>query len=454
MPYGNRYDFTSYTAFTTPAYIITYPIMHPNQPLPLPYTYTGLLPNNNPSCQQGFEQDFFSPSFCARGWIHGNCGYLSSWFPGGVRFPFEEDSQRLPNSSTAPIFKTTSRCRTSGRREAGTSLRRLQLSDSYAGRSSALRFLPSRINGSTNRTSISRTPPICATRSVSVSAIRSRCRFPACSAPTSTARRIRAFEDIPSYDNSTGKPAAYCGPLANQLCANYAHQLYWLTRDYRYGSFDAWRRRWSVRPSPTSISRGRMSFTTAPRSRSRRFTGAVTTLSSRPPTSSVSTIIPVRRSSATSRIPISAFKKLRASRRSITKDLPLGISMQSAPRTSASSATSLPDTFLQPAALALGLVYRSPDLSPFQINTAFNYQNAHGWRIDPVIGFNVGYPYGQGYYTAVYCNGIPVVVPASSLSVIYSQTPGYIDPLDPALAPSPISRQRAAFTNRDWPAVC
>ena len=66
VPYGNRYDFTSYTAFTTPAYIITYPITHPNQPLPLPYTYTGLLPNNNPSSQQGLEQDFFSPAFCAQ----------------------------------------------------------------------------------------------------------------------------------------------------------------------------------------------------------------------------------------------------------------------------------------------------------------------------------------------------------------------------------------------------
>ena len=44
------------------------------------------------------------------------------------------------------------------------------------------------------------------------------------------------FDDIPSYDNSTGKPAQYCGPLANQLCGNYADQLYWLTRDYRFGS--------------------------------------------------------------------------------------------------------------------------------------------------------------------------------------------------------------------------
>ena len=114
VPDGNRYDFTSYTAFTTPAYMIDYPITHPNQPLPLPYTYTGLLPNNNPSFQEGLEQDFFSPSFCAQLQIHGSCGYLSSWFPGGVRFRSRKTSRRSRNSSTGPISKTTSRCPTSG----------------------------------------------------------------------------------------------------------------------------------------------------------------------------------------------------------------------------------------------------------------------------------------------------------------------------------------------------
>ena len=32
-----------------------------------------------------------------------------------------------------------------------------------------------------------------------------------------------------------------------------------------------------------------------------------------------------------------------------------------------------------------------------------------------MIGANVGYPFGAGYYTAVYCNGIPVIVPNTSL---------------------------------------
>ena len=44
------------------------------------------------------------------------------------------------------------------------------------------------------------------------------------------------FNGIPSFDNTTGKPAMYCGLTLNQRCTDYADQLYWLTRDYRFGS--------------------------------------------------------------------------------------------------------------------------------------------------------------------------------------------------------------------------
>jgi hypothetical protein len=120
-----------------------------------------------------------------------------------------------------------------------------------------------------------------------------------------------------------------------------------------------------------------------------------------------------------------------------TKDVPLGVSMQVGATYISQFGNEPPGTFLQPAALAAGLVYRSPDLSPFQLNAAFNWKNNKGWRINPVIYANAGYPYGAGYYTAVYCNGKPVVVPSTALSVIYSQTPGYIDPLDPGTCTKP-----------------
>ena len=119
-----------------------------------------------------------------------------------------------------------------------------------------------------------------------------------------------------------------------------------------------------------------------------------------------------------------------------TKDLPTGLSMQIGATYISQFGNEPPGAFLQPAALALGVTYRSPDLSPLQMNAAFNWHTGR-WRINPVLAFNVGYPYGGGYYTAVYCNGKPVVVPSSSLATIFSQTPGYIDPLDPGSCTAP-----------------
>jgi len=120
-----------------------------------------------------------------------------------------------------------------------------------------------------------------------------------------------------------------------------------------------------------------------------------------------------------------------------TKEVPVGVSVQLGATYISQFGNEPPGTYLQPAALALGETYRSPDLSPFQLNAALNYRSKNGWRINPIVGFNVGYPYGTGYYTAVYCNGIPVIVPNTSLAIIYSQTPGYIDPLDPGTCTKP-----------------
>ena len=37
------------------------------------------------------EEDFFSPSLCRQLNVQSGCGYLSSYFPNGVRFPYEHD---------------------------------------------------------------------------------------------------------------------------------------------------------------------------------------------------------------------------------------------------------------------------------------------------------------------------------------------------------------------------
>jgi hypothetical protein len=120
-----------------------------------------------------------------------------------------------------------------------------------------------------------------------------------------------------------------------------------------------------------------------------------------------------------------------------TKDVPYGLSVQIGATYISQFGNEPPGAFLQPAALAVGETYRSPDLSPLQLNAAFNWKYHNGWRINPVIGANVGYPFGAGYYTAVYCNGVAVVVPNTSLGTIFSQSPGYIDPLNPGSCTKP-----------------
>jgi hypothetical protein len=243
------------------------------------------------------------------------------------------------------------------------------------------------------------------------------------------------FVNIPSYDNSTGVAATYCGPLANQTCANYADQLYWLTRDYRYGS--------STLEAPLVGA----TFTNIDISWAHEFRDGsafkITPFYRRGYNviQQTAQIVgfnyqngsPVFGDVAYSNLGI---QKATGIETLYTKDLALGLSLNIGATYISQFGNEPPGTFLQPAALAVGEVYRSPDLSPFQINAALNWRTSR-WRINPVIFANSGFPYGAGYYTAVYCNGIPVIVPNTDLGMIYSQTPGFIDPLDPGTCTKP-----------------
>jgi hypothetical protein len=435
VPYGNRYDFTSYTAFTTPAYIVTYAITHPLQPLPLPYTYQGLLPNNNPSAQQGLEQDFFSPGFCSQVSLHTNCGYLSSYFPGGVRFPFEEDVSTVGQQQYGAYLQDTIEMSNRWKSELGLRL------DGYNFQIPAQAGAPPSIPGVAHQRLYephidqSYAPDPRDTLRIGFGHTLSMPLPSLLGADVSTAP-YAPFARIPSYDNSTGKAAQYCGPLANQLCGNYADQLYWLTRDYRFGS--------STLEAPLVGA----TFTNIDLSWAHEFRDGsamkITPFYRRgynvvEQTEQIigfnyQTGSPVFGDVSYSNLGIQKATGIEAL---YTKEVPLGVSMQLGATYISQFGNEPPGAFLQPAALALGVKYRSPDLSPFQLNAAFNWKNSHGWRVNPVLAFNVGYPYGAGYYTAVYCNGIPVIVPSTSLGLIYSQSPGYIDPLDPGTCTKP-----------------
>ncbi|MBV8374336.1 MAG: TonB-dependent receptor, partial [Candidatus Eremiobacteraeota bacterium] len=428
-PFGDRYDFTSYTAFTVPAYIVTYAITHPNQPLPLPYTFQGLLPNNNPTAQQGLEQDFFSPQLCNQLGITANCGYLSSYFPNGLRFPYEEDVPTVSQQVYGAYLQDTIEMSQRWKTELGLRL------DGYNFQIPSSPGAPPSIGAVAHQRLYephfdqSWTPDPRDTIRIGFG------HTLAIPLPSQLGADVGMvpylpFEHIPSYDNSTGHPATYCGPLANQLCANYAQQLYWLTRDYRFGS--------STLEAPLVGA----TFTNVDLSWAHEFRDG-SALKLTPfyrrgynvieQTAQIlgfnyNTGSPVYGDIAYSNLGIQKATGIEAL---YNRELALGVSMQVGATYISQFGNEPPGAFLQPAALALGVVYRSPDLSPFQLNAALNWKNKNGFRINPVIAFNTGYPYGAGYYTAVYCDGKPVIVPNTALATIYSNTPGFIDPLDP-----------------------
>ncbi|MBV9262753.1 MAG: TonB-dependent receptor, partial [Candidatus Eremiobacteraeota bacterium] len=217
VPYGNRYDFTSYTAFTTPSYIITYAITHPLQPLPLPYTYQGLLPNNNPTAQQGLESDFFSPAFCAQVGLHSNCGYLSSYFPGGVRFPFEEDVATVGQQQYGAYLQDTIEFSNRWKSEAGLRL------DGYNFQVPTQAGAPASVPAAEHQRlyephfNLSYLPDPRDTFRIGFGHTLSM-PLPSLLGADVSRAPYAAFANIPSYDNSTGKAAIYCGPHADQLC--------------------------------------------------------------------------------------------------------------------------------------------------------------------------------------------------------------------------------------------
>ncbi|MBV9262673.1 MAG: carboxypeptidase regulatory-like domain-containing protein, partial [Candidatus Eremiobacteraeota bacterium] len=370
VPYGNRYDFTSYTAFTTPPYIVTYAITHPFQPLPLPYTYNGLLPNNNPSAQiaGALEQDFFSPAFCAQINLRGNCGYLSSYFPGGVRFPFEEDVSTVSQQQYGWYAQDTIEWSNRFKSEVGLRL------DGYNFQIPTQAGAPPSIPGVQHQRLYephidqSYSPDPRDTIRIGFGHTLSM-PLPSLLGADVSRAPYASFQNIPSYDNSTGGPATYCGAHANQLCANYADQLYWLTRDYRFGS--------STLEAPLVGA----TFTNIDLSWAHEFRDGsamkitpfyrrgynVVEQTAQIVGYNYQTGSPIFGDVAYSNLGIQKASGIEAL---YTKEVPFGLSMQVGATYISQFGNEPPGTFLQPAALALGVTYRSPDLSPFQLNAA------------------------------------------------------------------------------------
>ena len=247
-----------------------------------------------------------------------------------------------------------------------------------------------------------------------------------------------AFAAIPSYDNTTGLPATYCGLNAKTACANYADQLYWLERDAKYGT--------NALNTPV---RG-ATFTNYDATYQHNFNGgfamSITPFFRRGydiveqanqilavnPNTGALTIGPAIESNL-------GIQKTTGVELNATRDLAYGLSAIFNATYINQLGNDPPANYLSPASLASGQLYRSPNFSPLQATLALNYKSRSGWRLNPVLDFNIGYPYGNGAFIQVFENGVPVtVINSNLLTYQLNNTPYcYVDPQNPGTVKNP-----------------
>ncbi len=233
-----------------------------------------------------------------------------------------------------------------------------------------------------------------------------------------------AFDNVPSFDSVTGKAASYCGPpstkvlvgnayvIGTQPCTSYADQLYWLVRNQRFADQN----------SITYPLRG-STFTNYDFSYSHEFKSGVA-LKVTPfyrvgydVVETSQTLLGIDAITGTQQLSPQIQSNLgtqRATGVEFEATSPVRLSGLSG----TFSATYInqigndpPGEYLPTASVQLGKLYRSPNLAPFQSTLALTYRSKWGLRVNPILNFASGYPYGAGTLAAFTLNGQPYYVP-------------------------------------------
>lgn len=84
------------------------------------------------------------------------------------------------------------------------------------------------------------------------------------------------------------------------------------------------------------------------------------------------------------------------------------------------------------ASLAAGNLYRVGYLTPLYVRSGLTYKHG-GWKINPVVGYDKGYPYGNGLMTPVFVRGVATNVPNTNVTGAFgsTSTSQYVDPANP-----------------------
>ncbi|MBV8163194.1 MAG: TonB-dependent receptor [Candidatus Eremiobacteraeota bacterium] len=266
-----------------------------------------------------------------------------------------------------------------------------------------------------------------------------------------------AYQNIPSYDNLTGKPAMYCGPGkpfynvitateqfgGTQQCANYADQLYWLERNYRFGLQG--QINYPLQGATFSnydLSYGHefpsgAAFKVTPfYRRGYNIVETTRTLQGVDVVTGAALYSPEVYSNL-------GFQEATGVEMDVTSPPKLtGLSGQFTATYINQFGNDPPGNFLPTASLLLGNVYHSPEIAPFQSTLALTYKNQKfPLTYNPIFSFISGYPYGTGVYQAITYHGTPIYVPITDALYNSSQSallvPAWVNPQNPGSIFSP-----------------
>jgi hypothetical protein len=99
------------------------------------------------------------------------------------------------------------------------------------------------------------------------------------------------------------------------------------------------------------------------------------------------------------------------------------------------------EPYVLPQSYATGDLYRAGFVSPFTANLGLSYRLKSGFRINPVVHFNVGFPYNAGSLTP-YVSSLfgPENVPSTNITDQFapSGAPTYVDPANPGSINKPV----------------
>ncbi|HEX3466478.1 MAG TPA: TonB-dependent receptor [Candidatus Elarobacter sp.] len=253
------------------------------------------------------------------------------------------------------------------------------------------------------------------------------------------------YTNVPSFVNFTGSPATFCGTTNDRPCKSYADQLYWENELDDTGI--------PIQPlRPIQFNNYEMSY-------SHNFSGNLaikaTPFYRKAYNEIAQSAVPVVRNGqvvtdafGAPEFGPSVFTNLGHSQITgaelyLTKIATYGFSGELSLTYQNEFTNVLPTSpnenfypSIPPAALQLGNLYRVGFLSPFVGTLAVSYKTHGGWRINPTIFYNKGYPMGSGLISAYTVNGVPYNLPNTNVTNSPQLSgpqgaPQYVDPVNP-----------------------